>query len=231
MTRRRSRRVEKLILPLVAAATVSATLAAPASGDELAAAPRGVPVTSVADGDTITVKISGRAEKVRLIGLDTPEAGECFAKESTRATTSLVKGKSVRLVSDKSQPNRDRYGRLLRHVVLTDGRRVAPVLIAGGYGWEFKYGNDYQGRAAHTRAEARAIKAKAGMWRGCRDLTRKITVKGKCRIAGNISKGEKIYHLPGGRSFQKVTINTRQGVRWFCTQLDARKAGWRKAKA
>lgn len=120
MTRRRSRRVEKLILPLVAAATVSATLAAPASGDELAAAPRGVPVTSVADGDTITVKISGRAEKVRLIGLDTPEAGECFAKESTRAMTSLVKGKSVRLVSDKSQPNRDRYGRLLRHVVLTD---------------------------------------------------------------------------------------------------------------
>ncbi|GAB96420.1 micrococcal nuclease [Kineosphaera limosa] len=238
MTRLRFRAVGALVAPMMAAATlltsagaVPAAAASPMLSPIAATAPKGVPVSKIVDGDTLQVRISGRTETVRVIGMDAPEKGECFSAESARAMSALVKGKQVRLVADRSQPDRDRHKRLLRHVVLADGRRVAPLLIAGGNGWEFTYGKAYDGRAAHRAAESKAIKAKAGMWGGCPDLTRKITIKGKCAIKGNInSKREKIYHLPGGRDYGKTTIDTRKGERWFCTQVQARQAGWRAAK-
>lgn len=55
---------------------------------------------------------------------------------------------------------------------------------------------------------------------------------GKCNIKGNINnKGEKIYHVPGGRSYDKTVIDTSKGERWFCSTSDAEAAGWRAAKA
>lgn len=51
-----------------------------------------------------------------------------------------------------------------------------------------------------------------------------------CKIKGNISRdGRKLYHLPGGRSYEQTRINERDGERWFCTEADARAAGWAKA--
>ncbi len=48
---------------------------------------------------------------------------------------------------------------------------------------------------------------------------------------GNISsKGERIYLVPGGQYYGRTKINTAKGERWFCTEADARAAGWRKAK-
>ena len=55
---------------------------------------------------------------------------------------------------------------------------------------------------------------------------------GNCKIKGNISsKGEKIYHVPGGRSYDKTVIDTSKGERWFCSTSQAEAAGWRAAKA
>ena len=52
-----------------------------------------------------------------------------------------------------------------------------------------------------------------------------------CNIKGNISKsGEKIYHMPGQRYYSKTIINTSAGERWFCSEAEARAAGWRKSK-
>lgn len=52
-----------------------------------------------------------------------------------------------------------------------------------------------------------------------------------CKIKGNISsKGEKIYHTPGCNSYDKTVISTSVGEKWFCTEQDARDAGWRKAQ-
>lgn len=52
-----------------------------------------------------------------------------------------------------------------------------------------------------------------------------------CNIKGNISKsGEKIYHMPGQRYYSKTVINTSAGERWFCSEAEARAAGWRKSK-
>jgi hypothetical protein len=51
------------------------------------------------------------------------------------------------------------------------------------------------------------------------------------RNQGNISSsGERIYHVPGQRYYDKTQINEGKGERWFCTEQEAVGAGWRKAK-
>jgi endonuclease YncB( thermonuclease family) len=72
-------------------------------------------VNHVVDGDTIRLS-DGRT--IRLIGIDTPEKGQCGYREATRAMSRLVNGKTVTLVFPKSgkTDDHDRYGRLLRYV-------------------------------------------------------------------------------------------------------------------
>jgi len=54
---------------------------------------------------------------------------------------------------------------------------------------------------------------------------------GGCLIKGNISgSGEHIYHAPGGRFYDATKIDPSKGQRWFCTEAEARAAGWRKSK-
>ncbi|MGI2031440.1 hypothetical protein ACRQ1B_03510 [Rhizobium panacihumi] len=52
-----------------------------------------------------------------------------------------------------------------------------------------------------------------------------------CNIKGNISinSGAKIYHVPGQENYAATIIRTEYGERWFCSEADARAAGWRKA--
>ena len=53
-----------------------------------------------------------------------------------------------------------------------------------------------------------------------------------CTIKGNISidSGERIYHVPGQKFYSQTRISPEFGERWFCSEAEARKAGWRKAK-
>ena len=53
-----------------------------------------------------------------------------------------------------------------------------------------------------------------------------------CRIKGNISynSGERIYHMPGQEDYFRTRITWSDGERWFCTEAEARAAGWRKAR-
>lgn len=53
-----------------------------------------------------------------------------------------------------------------------------------------------------------------------------------CYIKGNISRnsGERIYHVPGQRYYQDTVISLRHGERWFCSEDEARKAGWRRSR-
>jgi hypothetical protein len=55
---------------------------------------------------------------------------------------------------------------------------------------------------------------------------------GDCRIKGNISvkTGERIYHVPGGEFYDATKISPSKGERWFCTEEEAREAGWRRSK-
>jgi micrococcal nuclease len=196
-----------------------------------------LPVVGVSDGDTIKVRVAGVTERVRLIGIDTPElaGGECYAQQAASRMQSLVQGRSVRLVADPTQDDRDRYGRLLRHVLLADGRSVARLLIAGGYGREYTYDVPYRGRAAHLSAQASARGAHLGLWGAACSAPVPLArpapgATGACRIKGNISsEGEKIYHLPGQQYYAVTKISEAKGERWFCTEQQALAAGWRKS--
>ena len=54
---------------------------------------------------------------------------------------------------------------------------------------------------------------------------------GECAIKGNISRdGEHIYHVPGGRWYDRTRIRPEKGERWFCTEVEAREAGWGTAR-
>lgn len=52
-----------------------------------------------------------------------------------------------------------------------------------------------------------------------------------CRIKGNINRdGQRIYHVPGDRWYDHTRVDRLQGERWFCSEAEARAAGWRKAR-
>jgi len=193
-------------------------------------------VTGVSDGDTIKVAVGGRVERVRLIGIDTPELGrngapdQCYARAARSQMQKLTNGRRVHLVRDSTQSNRDAYGRLLRYVYTAKGTDdVARTLIKRGAGRQYSYDTRYRHRSSYTSAERGAQKAKRGLWRSCGSGAPPVPTEA-CAIKGNISyEGAKIYHLPGQRDYAKTIITPARGERWFCTEAEAVAAGWRRS--
>lgn len=124
-------------------------------------------VTRVVDGDTIVVKIGRKSERVRLIGIDTPESGDCYAAEATAAARRLANGKRVRLLGDRTQARRDRFRRLLAYVTLPNGRDLGRELLAAGYAKVFVFDRRFARFARYAGAEAAARDAGNGMWSAC----------------------------------------------------------------
>ncbi|MEK7538948.1 MAG: thermonuclease family protein [Patescibacteria group bacterium] len=127
-------------------------------------------VIRVVDGDTIVIEENGVQEKVRLIGVNTPESVdprrtvECFGKEASNFTTMLLLDKNVRIESDPSQGNRDKYGRLLRFVFLSDGTLANRTILAEGYGYEYTYKTPYRYQDDFKSAEKNARRGQKGLW-------------------------------------------------------------------
>ena len=207
-----------------------------------------VKVTRVVDGDT--VEIEG-GEKVRYIGVDTPETVDprkevgCFGKEASDKNKQLVEGKEVRIEKDVSET--DKYGRLLRYIYVGD-IFINDFLVREGYAHVSTYPPDVKYQDQFLQAEKEAREAKKGLWGSiCSNSSSPIptssssnqsppageagTPSGNCLIKGNISSsGEKIYHLMGQQYYEKTKINESLGERWFCSEQEAVSAGWRKSK-
>lgn len=116
------------------------------------------------DGDTFDVFVDGVPERVRLIGIDTPEAGECLAEEAAARLAELVSTGEVRLVPDRSE--RDQYGRLLRYVDLDDGRSANAVLVAEGLALARSYPPDTARDDELDEAQRSAQADGIGLWAG-----------------------------------------------------------------
>src|SRR5215210_3247118 len=130
-------------------------------------------VLRVVDGDTIQVRLDGRREKVRYIGVDTPESVkpgtpvECFAKRASAYNERLVGGRRVRLVRDAEA--RDRYGRLLAYVYREeDGLFVNAALVRGGYAQPLTIPPNVAHAGEFRRLAAAARRAGRGLWSACR---------------------------------------------------------------
>lgn len=118
-------------------------------------------VTAVIDGDTIEIE---GGEKVRYIGIDTPETDECYGSEATEANRELVEGKEVILIRDVE--NRDKYDRLLRYVI-TDGRFVNAELVRLGYAYPRSYGESLMFQQVLTLFGRYAREEGRGLWTAC----------------------------------------------------------------
>lgn len=127
-------------------------------------------VTKVVDGDTIAVDINGKSVTIRLIGLDTPETVDprkpvqCFGTQASQKAKELLTGKRVRLETDPSQGERDKYGRLLAYVFLEDGTLFNQLMISEGYGHEYTYNLPYKYQKEFKQAENTAREGKKGLW-------------------------------------------------------------------
>ena len=129
-------------------------------------------VNHFVDGDTIAVDMNGSIETVRMIGVDTPETHkpntpvQCYGPEAAAYTKQLIGTNKVRLQADPLDTNRDRYNRLLRYVLLPDGRLVEKELIVNGYGFaytQFPFEKTDEFKTAQQAAQT----AKKGLWAAC----------------------------------------------------------------
>lgn len=194
------------------------------------------------DADTIEV---GR-QRIWLDGIDAPESSQtCLdgqnrswrcGQKAAMALSDLLGRHHLRcLVTGE-----DRYQRQLATCSLGD-TEINSWLVRSG--WAMAY-RRYSRR--YLPEERQAKRERIGLWQGeftppwdwrqqqRENQTHPIAAapapKG-CTIKGNISsKGARIYHLPGSRWYDKTRINRQTGERWFCSEAEARAAGWRKAR-
>jgi endonuclease YncB( thermonuclease family) len=208
---------------------------------------------SVIDGDTLEI----RGERIRILDIDAPESRQTCqdgsgadwrcGQKAGLALADWIGQRTVTCVTDKL----DKYHRHLAHctVAFQDmGQWMA------AQGWAVPY-RDCKCEVIQDAANAAKV-AKRGVWSGTftmpwdwraqqakqiapeQSAEQPTVIKpdtsqgaGGCLIKGNInSKGEHIYHVPGGAWYDKTKIDTRRGERWFCSEAEAQAAGWRPSK-
>lgn len=190
----------------------------------------------VVDGDTLVIG----AEHIRLFGIDAPEHDQTCTLAGTawdcgvwagQALAALVEGQEVACTG----LDRDRYGRLVARCNVA-GADLGGALVAGGVATAYRrYSLDYVG------AEDAARHAGLGIWRGTVEAPEAFrhdaaaaaegtVAPGTCAIKGNVSGNGRIYHLPGQEHYANTRVDPKRGEAWFCTEAEARAAGFRKAR-
>ena len=206
-------------------------------------------IVRIVDGDTIIIDYNGVEERVRLIGVDTPESvhpdktkNNEFGVIASNFSKGYLENKEVSLELDVQE--RDKYGRILAYVYL-DGVMYNKTLLQEGmakvstYPPNVRYVDDFKA------LEKSAREANKGLWAYSEDSSTVSTTPAQSNtnpttsnvtqtldaskdgiwIKGNINS--KIYHVPGGRDYDKVSP---QNIVWFETEADAIAAGFRRAK-
>ena len=120
-----------------------------------------VRVTRVIDGDTFVVT---GGERVRLIGVDTPERGDCLSRAATALTRRLVGGRAVRLRFDVER--RDRYGRLLAYVHRGE-LFVNAELVRRGFAMALTVPPNVRHAGRFVALQREARRAGRGLWSAC----------------------------------------------------------------
>ncbi len=134
-------------------------------------------VTDVIDGDTFIANIDGESITVRMLGIDTPETvdprkpEQCYGKEASMQTKSLIGGKSVKLVLDIDREKSDKYGRLLSYVYGENNLFINEFLVREGFAREYTFGKVYDHQQAFRSAQKEAESTSKGLWGKCSKQT------------------------------------------------------------
>jgi endonuclease YncB( thermonuclease family) len=189
----------------------------------------------VIDGDTLEVA----SERIRLHGIDAPEKDQiCPIGDQEWECGIASWGYLVQLLAGQTvtcnSRDIDQYGRTVA-VCFVNGMGINAQMVSEGWALAYReYSLDY------VPQEAAAEMAGLGMWMGdfvppweWRQGARldANAVLPECAIKGNIARdGERIYHVPGGRYYGVTVMSLEAGERWFCTELEAVEAGWRRSQ-
>lgn len=123
-------------------------------------------VVKVIDGDTLDIETG---ERIRLSGIDSPERGECYYKESKSALANLTLNKTIAIQQDIT--NKDKYGRLLRYIYLEDFL-VNEYLVREGHAKVYdKYKDDTSKYILLKNSEVEAVFKNKGIWR-CQNISK-----------------------------------------------------------
>jgi len=209
------------------------TLAMMLELEAVAADLTGIP--SVIDGDTLEI----HGERIRLHGIDAPEGKQLCVKPTDErwrcgqraalTLADLIDRRPVRCEGNE----RDRYGRLIA-VCYLGGLDLNRWMVENGWAVAFrKYSLNYVDAEEEAKAAHRGIWSSGFVmpwdWRRGQRLA-ETAGGGGCTIKGNISaKGERIYHVPGQENYDQTVVSPSKGERWFCSEEEARVAGWRRA--
>jgi micrococcal nuclease len=182
-------------------------------------------VRRVVDGDTFE---TAAGDKVRLIGINTPEVHgktEYYGREASEFTKQRLQGQTVYLFPDVSDT--DKYGRLLRYVFIeNDPVMFNETLLTEGYANTMTVPPNVMFAEKFAQLERAAREEQKGLWNEAAEAKDADASCAEPKIKGNInSRGEKIYHLPGGRYYEQTKAEMM-----FCTEEEALAAGFRKAK-
>jgi endonuclease YncB( thermonuclease family) len=196
---------------------------------------------TVIDGDSLEIGTTS----IRLYGVDAPEATQTCGEDAATwncgraATEKLRELVGARRISCR-KIDTDSYGRTVA-VCRNGAVDLSAEMAAAGLALAYRrFSDDYVDEEARARAARRGIWASTFTapwdWRpengyngsGDDAATRGTAPPDRCKIKGNINdKGERIYHVPGSGSYESTGINEERGERWFCTEAEARRAGWR----
>lgn len=176
MARTSARDVPALVVAFLAAGVAVLVIRGGVADGTAPAAPRSAEeavVVEVVDGDTLTVRFGGVEERLRLIGIDTPESvatdrpNECFGREaSDRLAQLLPVGTTVRVERDVEP--RDRYDRLLGYVYRSaDDLFVNHDLVAHGFAEAKAYPPNTTHEPTFEAAESLARTHNLGLWPTC----------------------------------------------------------------
>ncbi|MDU8945090.1 thermonuclease family protein [Ovoidimarina sediminis] len=196
------------------------------------------PVTGdVAVIDADTIRVNGVT--IRLHGIDAPERDQTcrldgrdwacgrWATDAARAAFEGARASCTPLSTD-------RHGRTVARCRV-NGDDMADRIVRMGLAEAYlRYSRDY------VDAEKEAALARRGIFASDfaapedhRAAARAATDQpppGRCAIKGNITKNGRIYHMPGQEHYARTRISEGKGERWFCSEAEARAAGWRKAR-
>lgn len=190
----------------------------------------------VIDGDTFDVG----TERVRLFGIDAPEADQICERASGATwhcgswVTEEVRSRYQNRVATCVSVDTDRYGRTVARCAV-DGVDIGRALVSDGLAFAYRrYSMDYdldeKAAAVNDRGlHASRVQAPSD-YRAARANVAQPS-RSDCAIKGNISsKGVRIYHMPGQEHYGRTRISAAKGERWFCSEAEARAAGWRRAR-
>jgi endonuclease YncB( thermonuclease family) len=220
------RRLILLLLVLVAMADTQVARAEAVTGE-----------AQVINGDTIEV----RGQLIRLLGIDAPESKQICERDGEKWLCSAEAGAKLRELIGNNEVRCDRrrresYGRVVALCTVGDVD-LGAEMVASGYAVAYRrFSEDYVSQEEAAKAAGKGLWAGTFVlpweWRdGKRLPVENLTLApAGCAIKGDIGKkGERIYHMPGGAQYGAVVIDTKRGERWFCSEAEAKKAGWKRA--